>query len=198
MKTVNDASRRTIAILPGCLIVIIPLFAVLYFAAHAPDIVVFGGFAVYFAIAVYTWASGRIEDLRRLRKYEGALARNEADVVHIRADEMVEIKEYEDLGACYAFQVEPDKIVFVSGQDFYASRRFPNTDFSLVTIQSQDGEILELLIDKHGDKLKPKCKIPASAWDLGLPNHLETLQGRLDDLEKLLEARAQRLMSRDS
>src|ERR1700731_4434419 len=69
--------------------------------------------------------------------YEEALRRNQAREIRIQSDEMVELEEEEDEGTCYAFQLSGQRIVFVSGQDFYASARFPNSDFSLIHIYGE-------------------------------------------------------------
>ena len=122
-----------------------------------------------------------------LAKFEKAAERCKAIVVQVRSDRLVEFEEVEDEGASYAFQLQDGRIRFIDGQDYYASARFPNTDFSLVHILSDDGELLESQIVKHGQKLKPVRIIPAKVKsNLKVPGHLEIIQGNVDDLERLL------------
>jgi len=52
---------------------------------------------------------------------------------------MVEFEEEEDEDACYAFQLDGGRILFVAGQSYYRSARFPNTDFSLVGLYDKEG-----------------------------------------------------------
>jgi hypothetical protein len=131
----------------------------------------------------------RVELGAGLKALEDAVARDKADIVRIQSSAMVEFEEIEDEGACYAFQVEDRLIVFVEGQDFYSSAKFPNTDFSLVHLHDPRGKLVEMLIAKHGAKAAPVRTIPAATKSkLTLPDHLETIEGRLDDLENLLAA----------
>jgi len=104
---------------------------------------------------------------------------------------MVEIEEVEDEGPCYAFQVNDERIVFVEGQDFYPSARFPNTDFELVEIHDGAGKLVSMVIDKHGEKLTPLRRVSAEGQlQLYRPAHLATVPGRLVDIEDILAAPA--------
>jgi hypothetical protein len=99
----------------------------------------------------------------------------------------VEFEEEEDEGACYAFQLDKCQIVFVSGQDFYPSAKFPNTDFSVVNIYADDGKLVESLIEKNGDKLKALRKISSRAKSgMTIPGNLETVDGDLSQIEQVL------------
>ena len=119
--------------------------------------------------------------------YEDALRRDQAREIRIQSDEMVELEEEEDEGACYAFQLSGKRIVFVSGQDFYPSSRFPNSDFSLVYIYGENEVLVETFIEKHGKKQRPKRKISAKLKSkMKVPDHLQVIEGKLDDLEELL------------
>jgi hypothetical protein len=140
-------------------------------------------------ICAWVYASEKLKEERRLRSYEEALSRNEARVTRIRADEMVELEEVEDESAWYAFQLNDSKMVFVSGAYYDPSARFPNTDFSLIEIYREDGLLTEGFVEKDGEKLKPKRRIPAKVTSkMRFPAHLEIIEGRLDQLEQLLKA----------
>lgn len=118
---------------------------------------------------------------------EDALATNRVDEIRIAATEMFELEEIGDLGACYAFQAEEDKILIVQGQDYDATRRFPSTDFSIATILDSAGEPVEIAVHKRGKKLKPSRMISEKAQKtMRLPTNLEVLNGRLSELEDLL------------
>jgi hypothetical protein len=56
---------------------------------------------------------------------ESALRRNAADVYDVRAIAFAELEEIEDEGACYAFELEGERIVFITGQEFYEAPAFP-------------------------------------------------------------------------
>ena len=145
---------------------------------------------IWFGIGsvIFLWIhfSEKPKEKANVELYAETLRRNQALETRIQSDEMVELEEEEDEGACYAFQLNGKRIVFVSGQGFYASARFPNSDFSLVRIYSENQVLVEI-IEKHGKKLKPKWKISAERKaKLKVPDHLEVIEGTLDDLEKLL------------
>jgi len=94
-----------------------------------------------------------------------ALRYDRVSVVEVRANELVEIEEHEDEGACWLFQL-PEEILVLSGQDYYETGKFPNDDFSLVEVRREDGRMLERLIETRGTKLAPLKRLPASARSL--------------------------------
>jgi hypothetical protein len=143
--------------------------------------------AILATIAGWVLWDSRRKSLARRRRFQDALDRNQARVVRIRSAATVEFEETEDEGACYAFQISGDSIVFVCGQEFYASANFPNSDFSLVTILDSRGGVVESAIAKHGRRIHPSRTIAAAVWtNLRMPEHLEIVRGRLEDLEGLL------------
>jgi len=100
---------------------------------------------------------------------------------------MVEFEEIEDEGACYAFQLPDDEIVFVTGQEFYPDPRFPNSDFSLVHVFDRTGNLVEMFTDKAGHKIEPIRRVPAQMKKtLSIPDHLEIVHGRLENVDELL------------
>ena len=136
-----------------------------------------------------TWTL--VGEKRRRRQSAGwladALSRNLADVTRVSSDEMVEFEEIEDEGACYAFQVSDDEILFIEGQEFYSSAKFPNTDFEIVRIFDSRGMQVEGFIRKSGIKLKAARQVSEETKGrLRMPEHLARVQGRLQDLEQIL------------
>jgi hypothetical protein len=118
---------------------------------------------------------------------ESALRRNAADVYDVRAIAFAELEEIEDEGACYAFELEGERIVFITGQEFYESAGFPSLDFSLVHVLDEHGPAVDMLIDKRGAKVAPARIIPAVVKRaLVVPDHLEVRRGTLADLETIL------------
>jgi hypothetical protein len=147
-------------------------------------LLVWAGIAAFIAVWLLLEERSRIS--ARTRSFEDALHRNQAHVIRIRSDQMVAFEEREDEGACYAFQVG-DRIVFVSGQDFYPSAKFPNSDFSLVEIIDSRGTMVEMIIDTAGKKLQPIRTIAAELKSkLSIPEHLQILPGKLEDIDRLL------------
>jgi hypothetical protein len=86
-----------------------------------------------------------------------------AAVMDIRASAVVEVEEVEDEGACFIFQIAPDEMVILEGQDFYESPRFPNDDFSLVELLDEEGAVAAALRRCRGRKLVSQRRISAEA-----------------------------------
>jgi hypothetical protein len=125
-------------------------------------------------------------------RLESALKRNTADVFDVRAAAFVELEEFEDEGACYAFALDGGRVVFVSGQEFYEAVRFPSLDFSLVYPLDESDRAVDVLIDKRGPKTAAARTISYQVkHGLEIPEHLEVVATSLDDLEARLRARVQ-------
>jgi hypothetical protein len=138
-------------------------------------------------ICVWSYRGARPKLLSDVHLLESSLRQNEAKVIRIQSLAMVEFDEVEDEGACYAFQLKSGHIVFIEGQDFYRSARFPNSDFSLVDIYAENDVLAVSFIEKHGLKIVPIRKIPAQEKArLKIPIHLESIEGELNQLESLL------------
>ena len=146
--------------------------------------------AIAIPISLWSYFEAKPAFRRDVDLYEGALRRNEATVIRIQSNSMVELEEKEDEGACYAFQLDNHQLVFISGQDYYPSARFPNSDFSIVEINGENGRTVDSFIEKNGSKLKPMRRI---SWPLKysetFPENFEIIEGDLDRLEDALTSR---------
>ncbi len=124
-----------------------------------------------------------------LGEYESARRRNEAEVFEVKARAFAEFEEVEDEGACYAFEIGGNRLVFVLGQEFYPQAKFPSHDFSLVYILNERGEPVDMAIEKRGPSVPPARTIPAAAkFELEIPEHLEVFNGKLSQIEGLLSS----------
>ena len=151
---------------------------------------VLGMFCLWLVIGLWSISSARKHLSKQIARLEEALARNRAAVTRIASEQMVEFEEIEDEGACYAFQVAENKIAFVSGQEYYPSAKFPNSDFEIVDISCADGYPIEGGIEKRGKKLAPIRRIDAKTKEtLAVPDDLSVIDGKLEDLEELLRPR---------
>lgn len=126
---------------------------------------------------------------RMARDLGSALRRNMAEVYDIRARSFAECEEFEDEGACYAFELDGNRLVFITGQEFYEGARFPSLDFSLVYVLDESGATVDMFIDKRGAKARPARTIPAvSKHALDVPEHLEVRSGTIENLEAAVKA----------
>lgn len=118
---------------------------------------------------------------------ESALRRDAVDVYDVRAQAFVEFEEIEDEGACYAFDLGDGRLVFVSGQHVYEAARFPSLDFSFVHVLDEQDRVVDVLIDKRGDKARPVRTVPATVKrTLQIPDDFEVRAGNLDSVEAIL------------
>ena len=153
-------------------------------------------FWVLVGAAILLWVRrGLHHDLGRLRdmsrRYRSALRRNEGEVFRIQAKSFAEFEEVEDEGACYAFQLDGDRLAFVVGQGFYPRARFPSHDFSLVYPLDENGASIDMMIEKRGPRATAARTIPAATkLGLDLPEHLEVRKGGLEDLDEILRSRS--------
>lgn len=151
---------------------------------------------IWFGLGVllYVWV---LRDLRREMEHlpamrssiESALRRNEVESFDVVAEAYAEFEEVEDEGACYAFDLGDGRIVFLAGQQFYPSSRFPSLDFSVVCPLDEDGGSADMWIEKRGPAAAPDRVVPAAVKrELAeqIPGPLDVVRGSLDEIEACL------------
>ena len=171
------------------------LWALTLLVSDAPPLVV-TGFWLVAGIAIILWVRRDLGADRRAMDsmaagLQSALSRNLALVYDIRSSGFVEFEEMEDEGACYAFQLkDTDRLVFLSGQEFYEEARFPSLDFALVFPLDEADRPVDMLIDKRGAKTSPERRIPAAVkGKFRIPEDLQLVPGGLSRIEEVLRAR---------
>lgn len=188
VRDLEARARRTgWAHLPVALGVVSVLWLLTILASDSPWPVVTAFWIVAGgSIAIWVGRSQRADagQLRAMAKaLRSAIVRNEADVYDIRSQRFAELEEVEDEGACYAFQIGDDRMVFVFGQEFYPSGDFPSLDFSLVYVLDEDDRSVDMLIETRAARARPDVRIPrASRHGSDAPTHLEVRSGRIEDL----------------
>jgi hypothetical protein len=158
------------------------------FASGAPATIVIL-FWTAMALLFTFWIAG--PELRRERQRETVLAEalrtSRGRATRIASSRMVSFEEIEDEGACYAFAIDDDTVVFIAGQQFYETDRFPNDDFELVDVLASNGAPLDELLMTHGRPLRPERVIASSIkQQLEIPQHLETANATLETIEARL------------
>ena len=170
----------------GALIAVLWIWTLLTSDAPRPVITAFwliiGGGIVFWVRRDMDTYSAQLRSMAA--ELESALRRNTAEVYEIRAGAFAELEEIEDEGACYAFELDGERLAFICGQEFYPSSGFPSLDFSLVNILDERNRVVDMLIDERGPKAVPARTISAAVKRrLAVPEHLAVLRGTLDDLE---------------
>ena len=189
----RQVSRRAPIVTSGIVLV---LWLLTLLASDAPWWVITGFWAlVGGAIWLWVWRDVRKDarfETEWTARLESALRRNMADVFDVRAIAFVELEEFEDEGACYAFALDDERVVFVSGQEFYDAARFPSLDFSLVYALDEAGNAVDVLIDKRGAKTAATRTISYQVkHGLEIPEHLTVVMTTLAGLEDRLRAHVQ-------
>ena len=185
--------RRAVRVslpLTGGMVILLWLWTM--WASDAPPVIV-TAFWLVVGGALALWVRrdmhGHAGQLRKMEdRLASALKRNAADVYDVRARAFAEFEEVEDEGACYAFELTGNQLVFISGQEFYEGTRFPSLDFSLVYILDESGAPVDMTIQKRGPKA-PAARLISAASKPGsdIPDHLEVRSGTIDDLDRILD-----------
>src|SRR5687768_1954344 len=146
--------------------VVLALWLATMLASDAPPLVI-TGFWLVVGLGLALWTR---RDMGRDARHfdtmaaglQSALRKNEADDFTVKALAFAEFEEFDDEGACYAFELVDNRLVFVTGQEFYEGARFPSLDFSLVYVLDETGQTVDMTIDKGGAKAIPTRTVPAS------------------------------------
>ena len=190
----RSGRRATSASLWVGLGTIVLLWALTLIASDSPALIVTAFWLVVGAAIILAVRRSMQADGRQLQAVaaglESALRRNLAEVYDIRATGFVEFEEIEDEGACYAFELPGDRLVFLQGQEFYGTAGFPSLDFSLVMPLDEAGRRVDMFIEKRGRKATPQRLLSAALKrDLEIPDDLELVSGTLERIEERLRAR---------
>ena len=178
-----EAGRAAQALWPG--VAVIAVLWLLTLAASDVGWLIVTAFWVGIGALILLWVR------RDMRKHaatlsqmrmglESALSHNTAEVFDFRSTGFLSFEEVADEGALYGFEVADQKVVFITGQEFYEGSKFPSLDFSLVYLLDENDRPVDMLIEKRGTKATPAYVIPAKV-KLGrdLPDHLEVVDGTL-------------------
>jgi hypothetical protein len=85
-------------------------------------------------LLVILWFESWSKNLSRVRNLSGALQKSNADIIRVTATAYSTFCEFEDLGVLYCFQIEPNKLFIIRGQEYYETDWFPCLDFELVNV----------------------------------------------------------------
>jgi hypothetical protein len=141
------------------------------------------------AVPILLWSH---RDMRRYAaRYEGscasALRMNCAVEIQIKTNAVAVFEAGEKRGLIYAFQVGDSDTVVVAYKKAGSSARFPNSDFSLIDLFTEQKKPAIGLLEKKGKKIEPVLRISAETTaKLRIPEHLTVIHARLGDLEDVL------------
>lgn len=143
---------------------------------------------IYLGIAV--WVTGKEYLLQQKEKKSIAYlkSKNSVTAIEVSSDLFYQLKEEEDEGVYYLFQLSDNKVFSFGGQDFYPSKKFPSNKFEVVEGRGLHDEVLLLETFCYGKKIKPtKIIAGQEKWNLlNSPNYpnpekLTVVDGRIED-----------------
>jgi hypothetical protein len=116
---------------------------------------------------------------------------NVARVLHCRPSACLAVPEIEDEGPGYFLQVDNDRVLYLAGQLYYATARFPSTDFELIEVLDATCMPAVFRIDCHGERLQPLQTLTAETKLLlvdkdVIPEDLTLIDGTIEGLEDRL------------
>ena len=160
IKNLLRRGRRTSKLyLPITAAITFVLWLVTILVADAPWFVITVFWLVAGLVLALWVARDAKKDVAQLQSMvqglQSALKRNSADVYDVQARSFVEFEEIEDEGAAYAFELEDGRVLFISGQEFYPGAKFPSLDFSLVYFLDENGQTVDMQIEKRGARASP-------------------------------------------
>jgi len=136
----NKLQKRTLV---SCLIVFAVLWGLTMLVARDSwGIITIFWLCLGIGVSLWNISTERRKSLKRIGAYQDTMNRNEAEVLHIRSNAMIAFDEIEDEGACYAYQADGETIIFIAGQAFYSSARFPKNDFETLLSKITEKSII--------------------------------------------------------
>lgn len=157
---------------------------VILLTSNAPKLVIaIFGIVLWLGLTVWNCYEENERSKPRIRELESALEKNRAQVLRLQATAVAVIKENDDEGDWYVFELSGEKLFFLSGYDFPVSKKFPNTDFEIVQVIGARSCLLHQTIKTYGQKLAVMKTVKSGNR---FPNNHEVLDGRLSELESLL------------
>ena len=151
---------------------------------------VFGFCWLVLGTVITLWAYRDVKPHVRVlqEKFRSALRQNTACEIRVISSMVIECKNKQDRKkGWYAFQFDDKRIVFVRAQFCRRVRGFPTSDFSMVDIADEKGNVVIGFSRNHGDPLVPARNISKQeAVRLRIPEHLEIVSGNLTQIDRLL------------
>jgi uncharacterized membrane protein len=164
-----------------------------FFKMDTPNDIVLLFVTVLIYIGIGIWVVGKeyLKQQREKKSIAYPKKKNLVTVVEVNSNKYFELKEEEDEGVYYLFQLDNNKVFSFGGQDFYPNRKFPSDKFEIVEGRGLNDEILLLETFSYGVKIKP-IKVIAGQEKRNLlnslnypaPEKLSVVDGQIEDYLK--------------
>lgn len=150
---------------------------------------------IYVGIGVWVVGKEYLSQQKERKSIIFLKSKNLVTAIEVSSDLFFELKEEEDEGVYYLFQLPNNKVFSFGGQDFYPSKKFPCNQFEVVEGRGLNDEVLLLETFCYGKKIKPTRVIAGQdKWQmLNYPNYpdpekLTVVDGRIEDYLQMATA----------
>ncbi len=150
----------------------------------------FGLFWLVLGIVITLWVYRDVKPYAHVlqEKFRSALRQDTACEVRVYSNKVIAFENVQDRKkGWYAFQLDDERMVFVSGRFCQRVRGFPTSDFSVVDIADEKGNLVVGFARNHGHPLIAVRTISErEAVQLRIPEHMEIVRGNLTEIDTLL------------
>lgn len=135
-----------------------------------------------------------IRDIRKNMNGRDQLrAKNTLAVIRAVTQAYIYFPEQEDEGDGYIFQLEDNRLLAISGQDFYKDEKWPTTCFEIIEGKDDKGRIIFFAVVTEGEPLAPAHVVEnTGGWfnlahpELPDPVRFSETNGTLEDCLKVI------------
>lgn len=156
-------------------------------------ILLFVTIAIYIGIGVWEFGKDYFKQRSDRNSITYLKNKNLITAIEVDSDKYYELKEEDDEGVYYLYQLHNNKVFSFGGQDFYPTKKFPSNKFEIVEGRGLKDEIVILETFSYGKKIKPTRIISGQQkWDLlnnpnyPNPDKLTVAEGKIEDYLNLL------------
>ena len=143
---------------------------------------------IYLGIGAWVVGNTYFKQQKEKKSIDYLIRKNLVTAVEVSSNKYYELKEQDDEGQYYLFQLSGDKVFSFGGQDFYPSEKFPSDKFEIVEGRGIDNELIFRETYNYGNKIEPTRVIGGQEkWAfLNKPNYpdptkLTVTTGRIED-----------------
>jgi len=145
-------------------------------------------FTALVGIGIWIFNDAHIKQQRTRESISFLKSKNLLTSVVVHSDKFYQLKEVNDEGEHYLFQLDNNSVFSFGGQDFYPRKKFPSDRFEIVEGRGINDEILLLEIYSSGNKVQP-ARVISGQEKLDLlanpnypdPDKLTVVEGRIED-----------------
>ncbi len=146
---------------------------------------------IYSASVIWGYKQNKRMFIENIGEINETIALNHADVYKCFAESCISFQNKSLDEPAHFFQVDENKLLFISGYDFYGNDKFPNTDFEVIAIKAINGKPLRFELNCKGIRLRPNALLSDQLKkklrdEKKYPENLSVLPGKLNNLETVL------------